>query len=135
MTSPIDLAHGASLGALSIYSGTILAESDWQKVIGPYGALFLACVILTLTWTNNRRKERREESRRDREEEKRDKRHEESMKIQKENWEMITGLTAENIQARLISSGAIDRMSSSIQGLTLELKERPCQIKPIQSKQ
>lgn len=127
MTSPLDLAHGVSLGALSIYSGSILAESDWQKVIGPYGALFLACVILTLTWTNNRRKERREEARRDREEEKRDRRHDESMKLQKENWERITALTAENVNARLVSAGAIDRMSSSLQGLTIELKERPCQ--------
>lgn len=127
MTSPLDLAHGASLGALSLYTGSVIAESDWQKLIGPYGALFIACVVLTLTWSNNRRKERREEARRDREEAKRDTRHDESMKLQKENWERITALTAENVNARLVSAGAIDRMSSSLQNLTIELKERPCQ--------
>lgn len=127
MTSPLDLAHGASLGALSLYTGTVIAESDWQKLIGPYGALFIACIVLTLTWSNNRRKERREEARRDREEEKRDKRHDENMRLQKENWERITDLTAENIKARGISAAAVDRMSSSIQNLTIELKERPCQ--------
>lgn len=127
MTSPLDLAHGASLGALSLYTGSVIAESDWQKLIGPYGALFIACVVLTLTWSNNRRKERREEARRDREEAKRDTRHDESMKLQKENWERITALTAENVNARLVSAGAIDRMSSSLQNLTIELRERPCQ--------
>lgn len=135
MTAPADIIQGAIWSGLSIYSGsealgTVISEQDWSRMIGPHGALFLACVGLILMWTNNRRRERREEAKSAREEAAREARHAEQMTLQQANADKLMELTAESIKAHRMSVGAIKSMDRTIMLLTEELKDRPCQKIP-----
>ena len=124
--------EGVVLGILAIANGckyiaAMIADEDWQKLTGPYAFLFGLIIAVIVLWNSGRMREKNENIRRAAEAVAREKQHSETLALQKENSQKLLDLTAESIKAHGMSVGAIKSMDRTIQALTVELSERPCQ--------
>jgi hypothetical protein len=110
------------IGAALALSDMILGLIDpaiWKELTGAHGALFGAVVIVLALWTSKIADSKRM-----------DKRHDELMALQTANAEKLMGLTAEAIKAHGLAISAINSMDRTIQNLTIEISDRPCQLPP-----
>ena len=126
------LLEGTMIGILAVWTGTrtlasAISEGDWMKIKGPEGALFLSVVIIIVLWNAGRVREKNENTRRENEEKKRDDRHKEQLALQKDNADKLIQLNVESILAQGKATQAINSMDRTMQALTIEIKERPCQ--------
>jgi hypothetical protein len=119
------MIDGIALSGLSFLA--IISETDWSRITGPHGVAFVAIAAVIVLWASGIRKDKREDERRTKEENAREGRHSESIAIQKDNAEKLVALTVENIKACGHVTQAIHSMDRTIQQLTHELGDRPCQ--------
>jgi hypothetical protein len=125
-----NILEGSMLSMLSIVA--IISEADWARILGPHGVAVCAILGLAIVWGSGLRKDKREDERRAKEESSREARHAESIRLQKENADKLIEITVENIKAAGKVTQAITSMDRTIQHLSNELSDRPCQKIPNQ---
>jgi len=125
-----NILEGSLLSALSVFA--IISETDWSRITGPHGVAFVAIAAVIVLWASGMRKDKREDERRAKEESSREARHAESIRLQKENADKLIEITVENIRAAGKVTQAITSMDRTIQHLSNELSDRPCQKIPKQ---
>ena len=97
-----------------------ITESDWSKLIGPYGGYFLSLIMLLLFIRRDNRNRKDATKRLESEELNRERRHKESLEIQRDNSKSLMELNIKQIEAQ-------HAVSVAMTGLTQELRSRPCQ--------
>lgn len=97
-----------------------IRDTDWSKLIGPYGGYFLSLLMLLMFIRRDNRNRKDAAKRLSLEEDSRERRHKEVLQLQKENSSSLMVLNVKQIEAQ-------HAVSVAMTGLTQELRSRPCQ--------
>jgi len=143
----VSLLEGLALVGVASYQAIagVFDDTTWDRMKGGNGALFIMGVGLLVGWNHMRRSAKLERERREREEIKEDIRREKEeasrearsqqmIKMQTDNSDRILQITAEGILAQGKTARAIERLDSTNQKLTMEIKDMTCfaeKYKPI----
>lgn len=106
----------------------VLADKDWDRFLGPHGVAVVSIIAVIALWAQALSKGRQERKDKAEAEAARERRHSETLRLQRENSDKILELSAESIKAHARSVQAITSFDRTIQNLTEELKDRPCQL-------
>lgn len=117
--------EGVILGSIAAVSGaryamTTISDGNWDKLIGPHSLTFGAVIAVIVLWTSRVVESRKQEAARER-------RHQETVSMQGRNADKLLELTKESILAQGKATLAINSMDRTVQSLTIEIKDRPCQ--------
>jgi hypothetical protein len=104
-------------------SSAVIGGTDWGNAIGPYGGYFISLAMLGLFIQRDRASTKTAE-----------RRHAETIAMQKANGDQLMGLTVEGIKAQGRATVAIESVDRTLQYLSKEMGERPCQAKTFKEK-
>jgi hypothetical protein len=125
--------EGATLGFFAMYNGTVavteaITETDWLRLTGQHGAIFVLAVVGLAFWA----KSIRDEKTRAKEDESRERRHKETLDAGEVHFNRLIDMNAKNASdlkdVSLASVAAQINATNAIENLTKELAGRPCGV-------
>ena len=126
------------IAAAAVFTASLtgwLTDKDWERLVGPWGGMLVSLCMVVVLLRHSAKRISKEDTERER-------RHQESMELQtklgerldKQN-ESMQAVAIESIKAQAKVTGAIERLDSNAQRMTLEFRElsdglkvRPCQM-------
>jgi len=105
--------------------GNLISDSDWDKITGEHGVIFLLLCVLIVNWNNARIRERNENRRQAAASLLLDKRHTEALDLQRDYTDAVRKIQEASIRSTTRVAIAVDLLSENLKAQTIALKDCP----------